>query len=221
MTTVPNRFDLIVFDWDGTLFDSTGLIVQCIQAACRDLALPVPDDQKAAYVIGLGLHDALQHVVPGLPPERYPELGRRYRHHYFARQHELVLFQGTLDLLQALKARRHRLAVATGKSRAGLDEALTHSSLQRVFDATRTADETASKPNPRMLQELMRELGTDPQRTLMIGDTTHDLALATNAGTASLGVSYGAHPPEAFAAHGPLAVLRSTAELQDWLLAHA
>jgi phosphoglycolate phosphatase len=221
LTTVPNRFDLIVFDWDGTLFDSTGLIVQCIQAACRDLALPVPDDQKAAYVIGLGLHDALQHVVPGLPPERYPELGRRYRHHYFARQHELVLFQGTLDLLQALKARRHRLAVATGKSRAGLDEALTHSSLQRVFDATRTADETASKPNPRMLQELMRELGTDPQRTLMIGDTTHDLALATNAGTASLGVSYGAHAPEAFAAHGPLAVLHSTAELQDWLLAHA
>jgi phosphoglycolate phosphatase len=221
LTTVPNRFDLIVFDWDGTLFDSTGLIVQCIQAACRDLALPVPDDQKAAYVIGLGLHDALQHVVPGLPSERYPELGRRYRHHYFARQHELVLFQGTLDLLQALKARRHRLAVATGKSRAGLDEALTHSSLQRVFDATRTADETASKPNPRMLQELMRELGTDPQRTLMIGDTTHDLALATNAGTASLGVSYGAHAPEAFAAHGPLAVLHSTAELQDWLLAHA
>ncbi len=221
MSTVPNRFDLIVFDWDGTLFDSTGLIVQCIQAACRDLGLPVPDDQKAAYVIGLGLHDALQHVVPGLPPERYPELGRRYRHHYFARQHELVLFQGTLDLLQALKARKHWLAVATGKSRAGLDEALTHSSLQRVFDATRTADETASKPNPRMLQELMRELGTDPQRTLMIGDTTHDLALATNAGTASLGVSYGAHPPGAFAAHGPLAVLRSTAELQDWLLAHA
>lgn len=221
MSVRPRRFDLIVFDWDGTLFDSTGLIVQCIQAACRDLGLPVPDDQKAAYVIGLGLHDALQHVVPGLAPERYPELGRRYRHHYFARQHELVLFQGTLDLLRALKARRHWLAVATGKSRAGLDEALTHSSLQRVFDATRTADETASKPNPRMLQELMRELGTDPQRTLMIGDTTHDLALATNAGTASLGVSYGAHAPEAFAAHGPLAVLHSTLELQDWLLHNA
>ena len=218
---VPRRFDLIVFDWDGTLFDSTGLIVQCIQGACRDLGLPVPDDQRAAYVIGLGLHDALQHVVPGLPSERYPELGRRYRHHYFAKQHELVLFPGTLDMLQVLKARNHWLAVATGKSRAGLDEALAHSSLHAMFDATRTADETASKPHPMMLQQLMAEFGAAPERTLMIGDTTHDLQLAANAGTASLGVSYGAHEPDAFHALGPLAVLHSTAELQDWLLEHA
>ena len=110
------NYDLIVFDWDGTLFDSTSLIVRCIQAACRDLALAEPSDADAAYVIGLGLHDALQHAVPGLPPERYPDLGRRYRHHYFARQHELVLFPGTLDMLQALKRRNHWLAVATGKA---------------------------------------------------------------------------------------------------------
>ena len=221
MTAVPRRFDLIVFDWDGTLFDSTGLIVQCIQAACRDLGLPVPDDQRAAYVIGLGLHDALQHVVPGLSPERYPELGRRYRHHYMASQDALVLFPGTLAMLQALKARNHWLAVATGKSRAGLDDALAHSELHGMFDATRTADETASKPNPLMLQQLMREFGADPERTLMIGDTTHDLQLAANAGTASLAVSYGAHEPASFAALGPLAVLHSTRELQDWLLTHA
>ena len=219
--TVPRRFDLIVFDWDGTLFDSTGLIVRCIQSACADLGLPVPDDQRAAYVIGLGLHDALQHVVPGLSPERYPDLGRRYRHHYMARQDELVLFDGTLDMLQALKARNHWLAVATGKSRAGLDEALAHSSLQGLFDATRTADETASKPNPLMLEQLMREFGADPQRTLMIGDTTHDLLLASNAGAASVGVSYGAHEPDSFAAHAPLAVLHSTRELHDWLAANA
>lgn len=219
--TDRRRFDLIVFDWDGTLFDSTALIVQCIQAASRDLGLPVPDDERAAYVIGLGLHDALQHAVPGLAPERYPELGRRYRAHYFARQHELVLFPGTLAMLQALKARRHGLAVATGKSRAGLDEALAHASLRGVFDATRTADETASKPDPLMLNQLMREFGTEPGRTLMIGDTTHDLQLAANAGTASLAVSYGAHAPETFRALGPLAVLASTAALQDWLLAHA
>jgi phosphoglycolate phosphatase len=181
----------------------------------------VPDDQRAAYVIGLGLHDALQHVVPGLSPERYPELGRRYRHHYMARQDELVLFDGTLAMLQTLKARNHWLAVATGKSRAGLDEALAHSSLQGLFDATRTADETASKPHPLMLEQLMRTFGADPQRTLMIGDTTHDLMLAANAGTASLGVSYGAHEPDSFAAHGPLAVLHSTRELHDWLAAHA
>ncbi len=219
--TVPRRFDLIVFDWDGTLFDSTGLIVQCIQKACADLGLPVPDDQRAAYVIGLGLHDALQHVVPGLPQERYPELGRRYRHHYMASQHALVLFDGTLAMLQALKARNHFVAVATGKSRAGLDESLTHASLHGLFDATRTADETASKPHPRMLNELMAVFGVPPSRTLMIGDTTHDLMLASNAGTASLGVSYGAHEPESFAAHGPLAVLHSTRELHDWLLEHA
>ena len=219
--TVPRRFDLIVFDWDGTLFDSTGLIVQCIQNACADLDLPVPDDQRAAYVIGLGLHDALQHVVPGLPQERYPELGRRYRHHYMASQHALVLFDGTLAMLQALKGRNHFLAVATGKSRAGLDESLTHASLHGLFDATRTADETASKPHPRMLKELMAVFGVAPARTLMIGDTTHDLMLAANAGTASLGVSYGAHEPESFAAHGPLAVLHSTRELHDWLIEHA
>lgn len=217
----PRRFDLIVFDWDGTLFDSTGLIVRCIQSACRDIGIAVPSDSQAAYVIGLGLQDALQHAAPGLPPERYPELGNRYRHHYFARQHELVLFPGTLEMLQALKSRNHWLAVATGKGRRGLDEALAQSELRQLFDGTRTADETASKPNPLMLQQLMREFGADPERTLMIGDTTHDLLLAKNAGTASVGVSYGAHEPEAFAEFGPLHVAHSTRELHDWLAAHA
>ena len=215
------QFDLIVFDWDGTLFDSTSLIVQCIQAACRDLGLVEPSDTDAAYVIGLGLHDALKHAAPGLPPERYPDLGRRYRHHYFARQHELVLFPGTLDMLQALKRRNHWLAVATGKARRGLDEALAHAQLAGMFDATRTADETAGKPHPLMLQQLMAEFGAAPARTLMIGDTTHDLQLAINAGTASVAVSYGAHEHEAFTPLGPLHVAHSTAELGDWLLRHA
>jgi len=215
------RFDLIVFDWDGTLFDSTSLIVKCIQAACSDLALPVPSDTDAAYIIGLGLHDALQHAVPGLPTERYPELGRRYRHHYFARQHELVLFPGTLEMLQALRERNHNLAVATGKGRRGLDEALSHSQLAGMFDATRTADETAGKPHPLMLQELMAELGAAPTRTLMIGDTTHDLQLAVNAGTARVAVSYGAHDPQALHDHGPLFVAHSTRDLHDWLVEHA
>ena len=215
------NFDLIVFDWDGTLFDSTGLIVQCIQSACHDVGIATPSDTDAAYVIGLGLQEALRHAAPSLPPERYPELGARYRHHYFARQHELVLFAGTLDMLHDLKARNHLLAVATGKGRHGLDEALAQSALHGLFDATRTADETAGKPHPLMLLELMAQLGTAPERTLMIGDTTHDLQLARNAGTASVGVSYGAHEPDAFGAHGPLAVLHSTAELSAWLQANA
>jgi phosphoglycolate phosphatase len=219
--TRPRRFDLIAFDWDGTLFDSTGLIVQCIQSACRDLGVAVPSGTDAAYVIGLNLQEALQHAAPGLPKERYPEMGLRYRYHYVARQHELVLFDGTLPMLQALKARQHFLAVATGKARRGLDDALAHSQLKGLFDATRTADETAGKPHPRMLHELMAELGTSPERTLMIGDTTHDLQLAVNAGTPCVAVSYGAHEIDAFEKFAPLFVAHSTQELHDWLLAHA
>ncbi len=214
------RFDLVVFDWDGTLFDSTSLIARCIQAACRDLGQPVPSDVDASYVIGLGLRDALEHAAPGLPPERYPELGQRYRHHYLASQHALVLFPGTLQMLQALKTRQHLLAVATGKNRRGLDEALSHSQMHGVFDATRTADETAGKPNPLMLQELMREFDIAAERTLMIGDTTHDLLMAANAGTPRVAVSYGAHDPAAFEAHAPLFVAHSMKELSAWLLAH-
>jgi len=219
--TSKRRFDLIAFDWDGTLFDSTGLIVRCIQAACRDIGMPEPSDVQAAYVIGLGLMDALRHAVPDLPVARYPELGRRYRHHYTARQHEIVLFEGTREMLAALKARNHWLAVATGKSRLGLNEALDAAQLRTYFDSTRTADETASKPHPLMLQELMGELGAEPARTLMIGDTTHDLQLAVNAGVACVGVSYGAHPSEDFHRFAPLFVAHSTRELHDWLHDHA
>ena len=214
------RFDLIAFDWDGTLFDSTALITRCIQAACRDVGVAVPSDADAAYVIGLGLHDALKHAAPGLEPERYPELGLRYRHHYLARQDELLLFEGTLAMLQDLKARNHWLAVATGKGRRGLDQALAQSQLGPLFDATRTADETASKPDPRMLLELMAEFGVDPARTLMIGDTTHDLQLAANAGTPRVGVSFGAHDHASFEPFEPLFVAHSTRELHDWLLRH-
>jgi phosphoglycolate phosphatase len=215
------RFDLIAFDWDGTLFDSTALIARCIQAACADVGAPVPSSRDASFVIGLGLNDALQHAAPTLPRERHRELADRYRFHYFAKQHEVLMFEGVLAMLGDLKARRHRLAVATGKSRRGLDEALKSAQLAGMFEATRTADETASKPHPRMLLELMDELGTSPQRTLMIGDTTHDLQLAANAGTPSIAVSYGAHEHAEFDAFAPLAVAHSVAELHRWLLENA
>jgi phosphoglycolate phosphatase len=218
--TPTRQFDLIAFDWDGTLYDSTALITRCIQAACADVGVPVPSDRDASYVIGMGLIDALQHAAPALPRERYPELGARYRHHYFGRQHEIAFFDGALTLLQALRGRGHLLAVATGKSRAGLNEALNSSALRGLFDATRTADETASKPDPRMLHELMQQLGVSPERTLMIGDTTHDLQLAANAGTASIGVSYGAHDHAAFEGFSTRHVAHSVAELSDWLGRH-
>ncbi|MCH2241024.1 MAG: HAD-IA family hydrolase [Aquabacterium sp.] len=221
MTLRPRQYDLVVFDWDGTLFDSTALIVRCIQDACVDLGLPRPADVDAAYVIGMGLHEALAHVCPGIGREQVAAMAGRYRHHYFARQHELTLFAGTLQMLQALKARNHWLAVATGKSRLGLDEALKTVELRGMFDGSRTADETASKPHPRMLLELMAEFGTEPGRTLMIGDTTHDLQLAANAGTHALAVSYGAHEPASFAAYEPRFVAHSVAELHRWLDEHA
>jgi phosphoglycolate phosphatase len=217
----PRSFDLVVFDWDGTLFDSTALIVQSIQAACRDVGAEVPDDRRAAFVIGLGLRAAMEHAAPGLAPERYPLLAERYKHHYAVRQNALTLFPGVLDMLQALRRRNHWLAVATGKSRSGLDEALASAELRGMFDGTRTADETQSKPHPQMLHELMREFGTEPGRTLMIGDTTHDLELAANAGTPCVAVSYGAHDHSAFGAHAPLYTARSVAELARWLADHA
>ena len=215
------NFDLIAFDWDGTLFDSTGIIVRCIQDAVRDVGGTVPSDEAAAYVIGLGLMQALAHAAPDVPKERYALLGERYRHHYVRQQNRISLFQGVLPMLQSLRERGHLLAVATGKSRHGLDEALHSVELQGRFHGSRTADETAGKPHPRMLHELMAEFGTVPQRTLMIGDTTHDLQMALNAGCASVGVSYGAHEPHGFAALQPRAVVHTVDELQRWLLTHA
>jgi phosphoglycolate phosphatase len=220
-STRPRRFDLIAFDWDGTLFDSTKIIVRCIQRAVVDVGGAMPSDKDASYVIGLGLMQALAHAAPDVPQEKYRELGARYRHHYTAHQNDIALFDGVLALLGELKARHHWLAVATGKSRRGLDEALGSVQLKGMFDSSRTADETAGKPHPLMLQELMREFGVDPQRTLMIGDTTHDLQMAVNAGCAGVGVSYGAHEPGDFHALGPLFVAHTVDELSAWLLQNA
>lgn len=217
----PRRFDLIAFDWDGTLFDSTQIIVRCIQRAVADVGGTVPSDKAAAYVIGMGLMQALAHAAPDVPESKYPELGRRYRDHYTSHQNDLALFAGVLPLLADLKARHHCLAVATGKSRRGLDEVLRTVELRSMFDGSRTADETAGKPDPRMLRELMAEFGTDPQRTLMVGDTTHDLQMALNAGCTSVGVSYGAHEPDAFEALQPLFVAHSVPQLHQWLLENA
>lgn len=215
------RFDLIAFDWDGTLYDSTAIIVRCIQAAVLDVGGAMPSRQAASYVIGMGLMQALAHAAPDVPPGRYPELGERYRFHYTLHQNDISLFEGVLPMLAGLRARHHWLAVATGKSRRGLDEALAAVELQGVFDGSRTADETAGKPSPLMLHELMREFGVEPGRTLMIGDTTHDLQMAVNAGCSSVAVSYGAHEPDGFTALNPLFIAHSVHELTDWLSAQA
>lgn len=215
---MPRQFDLICFDWDGTLFDSTATITHAIQQAVLDVGGQKPSDEAAAYVIGMALHQALAHAAPDVPPERLPQLADRYRHHYFANENRVTLFEGVRPLLADLKSRHHWLAVATGKSRRGLDQVLRLAQLDKAFDSTRTADETAGKPSPQMLFELMRQFGAEPERTLMIGDTTHDLQMARNAGCASVAVSYGAHPPASFEPFGPLYIAHSVPALQHWLL---
>ncbi|HOV19226.1 MAG TPA: HAD-IA family hydrolase [Ottowia sp.] len=213
----PRQFDLICFDWDGTLFDSTGIITRCIQQAVVDVGGARPSDQAASFVIGMALAPALAKAAPDVPPEKYPELAARYRHHYLRHQGDISLFDGVMPMLADLRGRHHWLTVATGKSRRGLDDVLATRQLRGVFDGSRTADETAGKPDPRMLNELMRQFGAEPERTLMIGDTTHDLQMALNAGCASVGVGYGAHPLDDFDALHPRFVARSVADLHRWL----
>ena len=215
------KYDLIVFDWDGTLLDSAGAIARAIQASCRDLGLAVPGDAQARHVIGLGLEDAMRHAAPDLTAERIPEMVERYRFHYLSGDHELLLFEGVPALLEELKAAGHILAVATGKSRLGLNRAFEHSGLGPLFEASRCADECHSNPHPQMLDELMEEFGVLPERTLMIGDTSHDLLMASNAGVDGLAVTYGAHPHDHLLEHKPIACLHTVQELDSWLKRNA
>lgn len=215
------QYELIVFDWDGTLMDSTAAIVRAIQSSARDLGLPEPPERRARQVIGLGLVDALSAAVPDLPPDRYPEMVARYRHHYLSADHELVLFPGIETLIGDLASAGHLLAVATGKSRLGLNRALAHSGLGQHFHSSRCADECHSKPHPQMLEELMEELGVSRQSTLMIGDTSHDLLMASNAGVDALAVTYGAHTGDHLSEYGALACLESVEDLVAWLQRNA
>lgn len=211
-------YSLVVFDWDGTLMDSTPAIVAAIQGACRDMDLPVPPDEAASWVIGLGLADALRTAVPTLTPDLWKPFAERYRFHYLTRDPELRLFNGVESLLGRIAASGAQLAVATGKSRLGLDRALDATGLRPRFDATRCADETHSKPNPAMLFELMDELGVAAHDTVMIGDTSHDLQMAASAGVHGVGVGYGAHPVSELQACSPAGLVHSVAELSEWLL---
>jgi len=214
------QFKLIVFDWDGTLADSTRIIAASIQEALRDMGEPVPEARAARYVIGLGLADALKSVAPALPSHRYSELAAHYRRHYLAREDDIPLFAGADEMLAELDDAGYYLAVATGKTRMGLDRVLTKNRLARRFHATRCADEGFPKPHPDMLLHLMDRLGVDARDTLMIGDTTHDLELARNAGARALAVAYGAHEPEGLARLAPLATVHTVAELRAWLRAN-
>ncbi len=218
---MARRFELLVFDWDGTLMDSAAAIAASIQSACRDLDLPVPSEEQARYVIGLGLGDALAHILPGLDPVRYQDVQARYRVHFLERDSGTTLFPGAADMVAALHSGGHLLAVATGKSRRGLDRALAATGLKSYFHTTRCADEGHTKPHPGMLLGLMEELGIASERTLMIGDTTHDMEMAHAAGVSRLGAAYGAHAKDDLLAYAPVACVEDFDGLRRWLAQNA
>lgn len=212
------RYELIVFDWDGTLLDSAAAIVASIQAACRDLGIEPPADRKAREVIGLGLHDALGTALPYVAPADYPHVAERYRYHYLSQDQDLSLFPGAFSLVERLHEAGVLLGVATGKSRRGLDRAMATSGLARYFHYTRCADETHPKPHPAMLLEIMEQFAVPREKTLMVGDTTHDLLMARSAGVDALAVTFGAHPRAALLAEQPAACLDTYPDLEAWLI---
>lgn len=218
---MKKEYDLIVFDWDGTLMDSASSIARSIQAAASDVGLAVPSDAEARHIIGLGLNEALQTLFPQADAATHEKVVARYRYHFLGQDHQIPLFAGAAELVQSLHARGYWLAVATGKSRRGLQRALEYSGLGPYFVATRCADESFSKPHPAMLLELMDELAVEKTRTLMIGDTSHDLQMASNAGVAALAVTYGAHEHDYLRDFAALACCHSVAEMTQWLSAHA
>lgn len=211
------RYKAVIFDWDGTVMDSTACIVGAIQSACVDLDLPVPSVEEASWVIGLSLESALQRCAPMLSPERFPEFVERYRHHFFRYDQEQTLFDGIVPLLEDLKARNIRLGVATGKSRLGLDRVLKVSGLTAHFDCTRCADESRGKPHPAMLFDIMKRLDLDPAEVLMVGDTSHDVQMAASAGVDSMAVTYGAHSKRTLLLSQPTVMVSSVKEMRDWL----
>lgn len=213
-----HNYRLVIFDWDGTLMNSTPDIARAIQAACRDLELPVPDAAAASWVIGLSLERALYSVVPNLTEAQRPLFIDRYRYHFLRRDPHIELFDGVRDMLDTLRDQSLTLAVATGKSRVGLDRTLAATGLKDYFAITRCADETFGKPHPAMVQEIMQHVCIEPQEVIMVGDTSHDLDMAANAQVHGLGVTYGAHPIEHLKKSPHQEILHDVASVKRWLL---
>ncbi|MDH5357778.1 MAG: HAD-IA family hydrolase [Gammaproteobacteria bacterium] len=212
-----SRYQLIVFDWDGTLMDSTGHIVNCMQQAITRLALPSLEDSAISHIIGLGLNEAVQALYPEIDVETSEQLANTYREVWLTTPYETPLFDNAFNLVQYLSEQSYFLGVATGKSRRGLDKVLKSTSLGSFFHATRCADECHSKPHPQMLEEVMDFVGVSPKETLMIGDTEYDLQMANNAGADSLGISHGAHGVETLLACQPQEIVIDLHHAQQWL----
>ena len=200
-----NGIKLLVFDWDGTLADSTTLIVAAMQAAISQLQYQARSDAQIRDIIGLGLVEAAQSLFPGLERDGHELIANGYRLHYAQRALETSLFQEVPDTLSALQARGYRMAIATGKSRRGLESSLRQTGLEGFFHATRCADETCSKPHPQMLHEILDEMDLRPDHAVMIGDSEYDMEMALNAGVSPIAVSYGVHERTRLLKYKPLA----------------
>ncbi|MET0065272.1 MAG: HAD-IA family hydrolase [Candidatus Thiodiazotropha sp.] len=212
------KFKLLVFDWDGTIMDSEARIVACVEAAIRDLEMPVPSREAISNIIGLGLREAVHQLFPEADDQLHLEIAARYRVHFFSGAvAPSELFHGARETLQRLNDLGYLLAVATGKGRQGLDHALETTGLGSLFLVTRCADETFSKPHPEMLHQILDFTGMQPVEALMIGDTEYDLEMARNAGMPSLGVTYGVHAEERLKKHRPLGCVDAVAQIPDWL----
>mgnify|MGYP001814617391 FL=1 len=217
---MTKKYELIVFDWDGTLMDSEARIVTCIQRAALEARLPVPSQAAARDIIGLGLSEAVQRLFPAVDGGELDRLTEAYRTHWLGDEVEPeTMFAGARQLIVGLHGAGHLLAVATGKSRRGLDKALTDSGLGDWFHASRCADETFSKPHPQMLEEILCDLATSPQVAVVVGDTEYDMQMAASAGVDAVGMAHGVHAPERLVAAGALQCFDDLSALSDWLLA--
>lgn len=218
---MPKQFDLLVFDWDGTLMDSTGTIARAIQSAFAEVGLAVPSDKEARYVIGYGMQEAMQYLAPDASSRQITEVVNVYRRFYLAEDQDIALYDGVMEALPLFIDAGFQLAVATGKSRVGLDRVLASTGLDEYFKVSRTADEAFSKPHPAMLHYILDHMQVEAARAVMIGDTTHDLQLAQNAGTQSLALTYGAHKLPELLSCKPLAHFDDFHSLKDWILLNA
>jgi phosphoglycolate phosphatase len=214
---VARDYDLLIFDWDGTLMDSEAKIVRCFELAAADANVNYPGHDAVRNIIGLGLAEAMEALYPEEEPVLHKAVVESYREHFLFRdQTEMPLFPGVPEGLSALADSGYRLAVATGKARRGLERVLKDSPLEHLFHVTRCADETRSKPHPLMIEEIIDETGADHNRTIMVGDSVFDLEMARNAGVDSLAVSYGVQPCERLASYKPLACMESFNDVYAW-----
>jgi phosphoglycolate phosphatase len=214
--------DLVIFDWDGTLVDSKGAIVGAIRGSLNDVGLPVWPDEELQQVIGLGLAEAIRELLPDQGPEVHESVAEAYRERFLTvTSADMPLFEGVREGLEELLRQGRRLAVATGKSRRGLDRVLDEMGLGELFRATRCADETCSKPDPLMVHELLAEIGVDPARAVLVGDTEFDMAMARDAGVGRIAATYGVHGPQRLARAEPHAWARDFSEVMDLLVGPA